>query len=120
MHAENTNVVYGMMALVGHGVMSRLNPSLLHGLTYFPIMTSQISCLVSFAMPFGGLVGLTIMSTVFNNKSGVGHKHPKNRIMWAFIALIPFMWLSILLTIFLDNVWILKNGRHEVVKGAYL
>jgi hypothetical protein len=119
-HAENANVVYGMMALVGHGVMMRMSPGSLHGLAYFPTMTAPISCLVSFAMPLGGLVGLTIMSTVFINKSGVGQQDPKDGIMWAFIAMIPFMWLCVLLTTFLGSVWILKDGGHEVVNGAYL
>jgi MFS family permease len=119
-HVGKTSVIYGMMALVGHGVGIRMNPASLHGLAYFPTMTAQISCLVSFAVPFGGLVGLTIMSTVFTNKSGSGEVDPQNGIMWAFIAMIPLMWLSVLLTTFLGNVWIRKDGGHEVVDGAYL
>ncbi|KAJ5886553.1 uncharacterized protein N7473_009227 [Penicillium subrubescens] len=119
-HAAKTSVIYGMMALVGHGVGIRMNPASLHGLAYFPTMTAQISCLVSFAVPFGGLVGLTIMSTVFTNKSGSGELDPQSGIMWAFIAMIPLMWLSVLLTTFLGNVWIQKDGGHEVVDGAYL
>lgn len=97
-HAENKNVIYGMMALVGHGVMVRTNPGCLHGLAFFPTMTASILCLVSFATPFGGLVGLTIMSTVFTNKSGVSQQDPKRGITWAFIAIIPFMWLCLFLT----------------------
>lgn len=115
-----TDVIYGMMALVGFGIGSRMNPASLHGLAYFPAMTAQISCLVSFALPFGGLVGLTIMSTVFTNKSGTDESNPKQGIMWAFIAMIPFMWISVILTTFLGNVWIKKDGGHEVVNGAYL
>ena len=117
-HASKTGVIYGMMALVGHGVGIRLNPASLHGLAYFPSMTAPISCLVSFAIPFGGLVGLTTMSTVFTNKSGVEESNPKSGIMWAFIAMIPFMWLSVLLTTFLGNAWLLKGGGHEVVNGS--
>ncbi|KAJ5377634.1 uncharacterized protein N7496_005043 [Penicillium cataractarum] len=119
-HAGKTTVIYGMMALVGHGVGIRMNPASLHGLAYFPTMTAQISCLVSFAVPFGGLVGLTIMSTVFTNKSGLDQVDPQRGIMWAFIAMVPVMWLSVLLTTFLGNVWIRKDGGHEVVDGAYL
>jgi hypothetical protein len=119
-HAAKTNVIYGMMALVGHGVGIRMNPASLHGLAYFPTMTAQISCLVSFAVPFGGLVGLTIMSTVFTNKSGESQLDPQRGIMWAFIAMMPVMWLSVLLTTLLGNVWIRKEGGHEVVNGAYL
>ncbi|KAJ5768129.1 Major facilitator superfamily domain general substrate transporter [Penicillium manginii] len=119
-HAAKTSVIYGMMALVGFGIGSRMNPASLHGLAYFPTMTAQISSLVSFALPFGGLVGLTIMSTVFTNTSGKAEMDPRGGIMWAFIAMIPFMWIAVVLTTFLGNVWILKEGGHEVVRGAYL
>lgn len=30
------------------------------------------------------------------------------------------MWLCVLLTTFLGNVWVNKKGDHEVVNGAYL
>jgi len=119
-NAENTNLVYGMMALTGHGVGMRLNPGSLHGLAYFPTKTAAITCIVSFAGPFGGTVGLTLMSTVFNNKSGPLHTEVKDGIRWAFIAIIPFMWACVILTMFLGNVWLLKNGDHEVVHGSYL
>ena len=119
-HTRSTNVVYGMMALVGHGFLVRMNPGSLHGLAYFPAMTAQISCLAAFALPFGGLVGLTIMSTAFTNKSGNDQQDPKKGITWAFIAMAPFMWLCVLATTFLGNVWIAKDGGHEVVKGVYL
>ena len=118
--AGKTSLIYGMMALVGHGVGMRMNPASLHGLAYFPAMTAQISCLASFAVPFGGLLGLTIMSTVFTNKSGVGQADAKHGVMWAFVAMMPVMWMSVLITTFLGNVWILKEGGHEVLNGSYL
>jgi hypothetical protein len=117
---ENTNVIYGMMALTGHGVGMRLNTASLHGLAYFPTMTAQISCLVAFALPFGGTIALTLMATVFNNKSGPQHADAKDGIRWAYITMIPFMWACLVLATFLGNVWILKSGDHEVVSGAYL
>lgn len=117
--AEQLTVVYGMMALTGHGVGLRLNAGSLHGLAYFPQMTASITCLVSFALPFGGAVCLTLMSTVFNNKSGDKQQNPKDGIMWAFIAIIPFMWFTLLITLCLGNVWIGKDGSHEVVNGSY-
>lgn len=119
-HAGTKSVIYGMMALVGHGVGIRMNPGSLHGLAYFPAMTAQITCLVSFAIPFGGLLGLTIMTTVFTNKSGAAESDPKAGIKWAFISMIPVMWLSVLLTTFLGNVWISKEGGHEVANRPYL
>ncbi|CAK7231357.1 hypothetical protein SEUCBS140593_007898 [Sporothrix eucalyptigena] len=121
-HAGNTNLVYGMMALSGHGVGIRMNPGSLHGLAFFPKATAAISCIVSFALPFGGTVTLTLMSTVFNNKGGSSSDTAtvRNAIMWAFIAVIPFMWVSVILTTFLGNVWILKDDTHEVVTKPYL
>ncbi|CAI7638127.1 unnamed protein product [Penicillium glandicola] len=118
--AGKTGIIYGMMALTGHGVGMRMNPASMHGLAYFPAMTAQISCLAVFAVPFGGLLGLTIMTTVYTNKSGVGEKDAKGGVMWAFIAMMPFMWLSVLLSTFLGNVWVLESDGHEVVNGSYL
>ncbi|KXX80371.1 Vacuolar basic amino acid transporter 5 [Madurella mycetomatis] len=118
--SANTPLIYGMMALAGYGVGMNTNPGSLHGLAYFPDMTAPISCLVSFAVPFGGTIALTIMSTVFNNKSGQNHEDPRSGIVWAFIAMIPIMWAGVLVTTFLGNVWIRKDGSHEVVHGAWV
>ncbi|KAL2128679.1 hypothetical protein VTI74DRAFT_8838 [Chaetomium olivicolor] len=118
-HIEYTNLIYGMMALTGWGVGSVFNPATLHGLAYFPGMTAAITCLASFSNPFGGTITLTIMSTVFNNRSGADHSDPKAGIVWAFIAVIPITWTAALLTTFLGNVWIGKDGKHEVVQGIW-
>lgn len=120
MNAQNSNVVYGMMALIGTGVALRMNPASLHCLAYFPDMTARIACLSSFSIPFGGLVGLTIMSTVFNNKSGTNHTDPKEGIYFAYVAMIPFMWICVILSLCIGNVWLLKGGDHEVLRGSYL
>jgi hypothetical protein len=117
---ERNSVIYGMMALTGHGIGMRMNPGSIHGLAYFPTKTAAIAFLVSFAMPFGGTVSLTLMTTVFNNKSGVKHANPKEGIRYGFIALVPFMWVAVLMSCLLGNVWIMKDSRHEVVNGAYL
>ncbi|KAK5662525.1 hypothetical protein OQA88_8437 [Cercophora sp. LCS_1] len=119
---ENIPVIYGMMALTGYGVGLSFNPGSLHALAYFPELTAPIQCLVSFSNPFGGTVGLTIMSTVLNNKSGPDGSDPKTGIMWAFISIIPIMWMGVLFTLFLGNVWIrpIKEGGHDVVDGVWL
>lgn len=121
-HAGRTSLVYGMMALTGHGVGIRLNPASLHGLAYFPKATAAITCIVSFAVPFGGTVTLTLMSTVFNNKGGStgDEEQTKNAIMWAFIAIIPFVWVPVILTTFLGNVWLRKDDTHELCLSPYL
>ncbi|KAH8780090.1 major facilitator superfamily domain-containing protein [Diaporthe sp. PMI_573] len=114
--AQQTNTIYGMMALTGYGVGIRLSPASMHGLAYFPASTAAITSLFSFAIPFGGMIALTTMSTVFNNKS---EADPKDGITWAFVSMIPFVWLCLILTTFLGNVWVRKEGDHEVVNGAY-
>jgi hypothetical protein len=119
-NVERTSVIYGMMALTGHGIGMRMNPGSIHGLAYFPTQTAAITFLVTFAMPFGGTVSLTLMTTVFNNKSGAQHSNPKEGIRYGFIALVPFMWAAFLMATLLGNVWIMKDGRHEVVNGVYL
>ncbi|KAK0609413.1 major facilitator superfamily domain-containing protein [Immersiella caudata] len=120
--AERIPVIYGMMALTGYGVGLSFNPGSLHALAYFPTMTAPIQCLVTFANPFGGTVGLTLMSTVFSNKSGEGHSDPKAGIMWAFIAVIPILWSSVLTATFMGNVSInpAREGGHDVVNGAWM
>jgi len=114
------SIIYGMMALTGHGIGMRMVPATLHCLAFFPAQTSSITFIGSFAMPFGGTVSLTLMSTVFNNKSGRQHADAQAGIHWAFIALIPFMWIVVVLATFLGNVWILSDGHHDVVNGAWL
>jgi hypothetical protein len=119
-HVEYSNLIYGMMALTGFGVGVSMNPGTLHALAYFPGMTAPITCLSSFTMPFGGTITLTIMSTVFNNRSGTNHADPMTGIVWAYVAVIPFVWLSVLATTFMGNVWIGKDGHHQVIHGAWL
>lgn len=116
----NVPLIYGMMALAGFGVGVRMSPGSMHGLAYFPATTAQVTCVFAFAMPFGGAVGLTLMSTVFNNKLGANEAGAKTAIMYAYYTIVPFMWLCVLACLFLGNVWITKNGDHDVVKGAYI
>lgn len=115
-------VIYGMMALAGFGVGVRMSPSTMHGLAFFPGSTAQVTCVFAFALPLGGAVGLTLMSTVFNNKldSTSGGGNYKEAIMYAYYAIVPFMWLCVLAVLFLGNVWVREDGHHEVVSGSYL
>ncbi|KAL2141536.1 hypothetical protein VTI28DRAFT_2236 [Corynascus sepedonium] len=118
-HTDYTNLIYGMMALTGFGVGVNANPSTLHALAYAPGMTAAITCLSCFAIPFGGSITLTIMTTVFNNRSGANHDDPRAGIVWAFISIMPIMWLAVIITTFLGNVWIGKDGNYDVVHGVW-
>lgn len=114
-----TATILGMMVLTGHGVGMRMSPSALHGLAFFPDMTAQVTCLVSLAVPLGGTVALTLMSTIFNNKSGPDNQDARKGITFAFVSLVPFMWLCVVGTMFLGNAWILEGGGHEIAYGSY-
>lgn len=96
-----------------------MSPSALHGLAFFPDMTAQITCLVSLAIPLGGTVALTLMSTVFNNKSGPDNQNAREGTMYPLVSLIPFMWLCVVGAMFLGNAWILEDGGHEIAYGSY-
>jgi hypothetical protein len=70
MYTERTATVYGMMSLVGAGIGLRFMAAPLHGLGIFRQHRAAVVGLLSVAIPFGGTLGLTVMSTVFNNVSG--------------------------------------------------
>lgn len=44
----------------------------LHGMGYFPQRIAAVISLMELSDPFGGTLGLTIMTTVFNNVAGLG------------------------------------------------
>jgi hypothetical protein len=81
---------------------------------YFPHRIAAVISLMEVSDPFGGTLGLTIMTTVFNNVAdlgseenrdfaALGHADPaelsaatekaRAGIAWAFVAIFPFMVL---------------------------
>ena len=82
----------------------------------YPNNIASIVSLMAVSLPLGGTVGHTVMSTVFNNVAGVGSAHDlfddlknlaslpperfavfshkvKMAVVWAYVALVPFMLL---------------------------
>ncbi|OLN92219.1 putative MFS-type transporter C16A3.17c 1 [Colletotrichum chlorophyti] len=147
-YTEHNPTVYGMMALAGVGTGLRLMPVPLQGIGYFPQKIAAVVSLMAVAYPFGGTLGLTIMTTVFNNASGIGNSSPlrdfeilkdlpsetqnqvthdaKMGVVWAFVAICPFMVICTIVSAFLGNVYIKKTvngeneGENEVYEGVYL
>lgn len=135
LHNGKTATIYGMMGLTGCGTGLRFMPGTLHGIGFFPNNIAPIISMMSFAVPFGGAVSMTLMGTVFNNKSGmpksdgetsiqaISDLQPeieakirgdaKNGIVFAFIAILPFMWLCVLVAGLLGNVRITKDGQVD-------
>lgn len=75
LYKEREPVIFGMMALVGCGMGLRFMVAPLHGIGIFRQHRAAVIGLLAIAVPFGGTIGLTIMSTVFNNTSGLDYKH---------------------------------------------
>lgn len=164
---EHDGVIYGMMALTGVGVGIRFMPVPLHGMAYFPKRIAAVISLSEVSDPFGGTLGLTIMTTVLNNVAGVGDvgdagnydfsqlqymseaeledmkERAKKGIVFAFIAIFPFMVLvshpfffqlrlanrnyqCIIASAFLGNVYISSDSPDEdeqsnkIYQGIYL
>lgn len=126
-HTEHSPTVFGMMALVGFGTGLRFMSAPLHGVGIFRKQRASVIGLLSVAFPFGGTIGLTIMSTVFNNTSDINSegdfsaiqelssdmqaeykRSVKMGIVWSFVAITPFLLLAWICTFFLGNV---KLGR---------
>ncbi|KAF5714907.1 major facilitator family transporter [Fusarium globosum] len=145
-YANRLSVIYGMMALVGCGSGMRFMASPLHGIGLFRHLRASVIGLMAVAIPFGGTIGLTIMSTVFNNTSGLdshsdfssAHSstggaadeqavhQAKMGVVWAFVAITPLVALAFPITWFIGNVKLGQGPPGEdgptdiVVKGSYL
>lgn len=105
--------IFGMMALVGVGIGMRFMVSPLHGIGIFKQHRATIIGLMAVAVPLGGTIGLTVMSALFNNTSGLDAKHSdfsklhdltpelrasalhnvKMGVVWAYVGIVPFMAL---------------------------
>ncbi|KAG5756845.1 hypothetical protein H9Q70_000599 [Fusarium xylarioides] len=134
------------MAFVGCGSGMRFMASPLHGIGLFRHLRASVIGLLAVAIPFGGTIGLTIMSTVFNNTSGLdSHSdfssvhsssggteneqavhQAKMGVVWAFVAITPLVALAFPITWFIGNVKLGQGPPGEdgptdiVVKGSYL
>lgn len=118
--------IYGMVAFSGVGTGLRFMPGTLHAVGFFPDSVASIVSLMGVATPFGGAVALTVMSTVYNNlEVSLG---AKDAMVWAFVAICPFMAVCIVCAACLGNVSIVKPKPGDdgeapkpvVTDGSYL
>lgn len=68
---EKVANVYGFMALIGVGFGLRFMAGPLHGIGLFRQHRASVLALMALSIPLGGTLGLTVMSAVFNNTSGL-------------------------------------------------
>ena len=74
--SEHLPAIICMMALTGAGTGLRLMPGSLHAVGFFPQHVATVVSLMAVAVPLGGTLALTVMSTVFNNTSGIASTSP--------------------------------------------
>ncbi|KAI1765842.1 hypothetical protein GGR53DRAFT_488503 [Hypoxylon sp. FL1150] len=65
-----------MMALTSAGTGMRFMSGNLHSIGFFPEHIYTVVSAMAVATTFGGTTALTIMSTVFNNTSGISRNSP--------------------------------------------
>lgn len=122
------------LAISGAGTGIRFMPVVLHAAGIWSTRIPAIQSLLSFMLPFGETIGISLMGAVFSNKlnhylAGVaeytvgasslatlaGLPAPVKQsvqnaaarsVMWALITVLPFVGLSIVASCFLGNVWI--------------
>ncbi|KAI6256937.1 hypothetical protein MCOR19_006635 [Pyricularia oryzae] len=143
LYHEDTPTIYGMMALTGVGTGVRFLSVQLHVIGVFRNSIATVVSLMAVTLPFGGTLGLTIMTTVFNNESGIGSDSPvrnfdvlhslpeaqrsivtqqaKMGVVWAFVSIVPIMILCVLAASLLGNVEITHgeaDGDESSIGGG--
>ncbi|KAF2018617.1 MFS general substrate transporter [Aaosphaeria arxii CBS 175.79] len=69
---RQASLVNGMLALSGAGTGLRFMPVVLHAAGIWPTRIPSVQSLMSFALPLGETIGITMMGAVFSNKFDQG------------------------------------------------
>ncbi|KAI1340138.1 major facilitator superfamily domain-containing protein [Xylariaceae sp. FL0016] len=119
-HHNHTPTILGMIALTGVGTGLRFMPCTLHAIGFFPNDISPVVAIMGVAYTFGGTMGLTIMTTVWNNvydpallPEAAAKATARDGIVWAFVALVPFMVVCIIASGLLGNVHVTKGTKTD-------
>ncbi|KAL1653459.1 hypothetical protein SLS61_003969 [Didymella pomorum] len=128
------------LAISGAGTGLRFMPVVLHAAGIWSTRVPAMQSVLSFMLPLGETIGISMMGAVFTNKlshstaaipgfSGAGNlatldglsgpvkdavqNAAAKSVMWALITVLPFVGLSIIASAFLGNVWIGKVAQEE-------
>ncbi|KAF2995827.1 hypothetical protein E8E13_002052 [Curvularia kusanoi] len=132
------------LAISGAGTGLRFMPVVLHAAGIWSTRVPAMQSLLSFVLPLGETIGISMMGAVYSNKLGhltsniPGFDGAQNlatlngmsdsvklavqnaaakSVMWALITVLPFVGLSIIASILLGNVWIGKVAKEEKGKA---
>jgi hypothetical protein len=143
---RNVTLVKVFLAVSGSGTGFRFMPVVLHAAGIWSTRVPAMQSLLSFMLPFGETIGISMMGAVFSNKlelflsqiprlgddglsGGLSNLAALNSlplslkddvqgaaakaVMWAIIAVLPFVGLSIVASVFLGNVWIGRVAKKN-------
>ncbi|KAJ2975072.1 hypothetical protein NQ176_g5725 [Zarea fungicola] len=124
MHNGHPPTIFGLMALAGIGMGLKFMVAPLHGIGLFKTHRATVLALIGIAVPFGGTLGLTIMSTVFNNTAGLDVENSgdysedttsqvQHGIVYGYVSIIPFMALSCIACLFMGTVILGKESPEN-------
>lgn len=128
------------LAISGAGTGLRFMPVVLHAAGIWSTRVPAMQSLLSFMLPLGETIGISMMGAVFSNKlngslssipgytggagqlatldglpalvkEGVQTAAAKS-VMWALITVLPFVGLSIVASAFLGSVWIGASAKQ--------
>ncbi|KAH8820521.1 hypothetical protein F5884DRAFT_52681 [Xylogone sp. PMI_703] len=145
LHKGQEGVIYGMIGLSGVGTGIRFMPINLHAVGLFPNNIASVTSMLAFAALLGGTLSMTIMGTVFNNKSSLTisshssslnstissidslpaatqaaiRKNARDGVVWSFISILPFLWICVLAALSLGNVDITAGYGENIESGFY-
>jgi hypothetical protein len=143
---RNPTMVKVFLAISGAGTGLRFMPVVLHAAGIWSTRIPSMQSLLSFMLPLGETIGISMMGAVFSNKLSLGLANVARQrpdlglpssgphsldnlnslpvaaktdiqnaaaraVMWALIAVLPFVGLSIVASILLGNVWVGKPAR---------
>ncbi|KAF2632210.1 MFS general substrate transporter [Macroventuria anomochaeta] len=129
------------LAISGAGTGLRFMPVVLHAAGIWSTRVPAMQSLLSFMLPLGETIGISMMGAVFTNKlrhyssgispeySGIGNlatldglsgpvkdavqNAAARSVMWALVTVLPFVGLAIIASAFLGNVWIGLVAKEE-------
>ncbi|KAL4783760.1 major facilitator superfamily domain-containing protein [Aspergillus varians] len=116
---QKANILNGMMVLAGAGTGIRMMPATLHAAGVWPDKIAAVLSLLRFALPFGGGAdSLDFVNSLPKHVQEGVRLAGRDAIMWAYIAVLPILGVSLVTGLCLGNVWIKPKPKGDQEQGA--